>query len=309
MLQIVTFNIGGARKLRKPPHNPVKLGQDAAQTVKQVIDPAQPAFIALQETGTITWKGGHAESAHVALKNALGEGYSARFAPELTTTLHPHAHLWNREPYAGMESAQEGNGFVTNMPFAKWDWQVYEGIGDYWTHTQISHAVLYSSGNRNTQPRNVIVASLAHPEYGDLYLLNTHFGTLTGEKRHDAINPRTQEGENLRRFQAAQVKRVVRELRQAEEDNDKPARPIILAGDFNATPDAPSMRDFLPDFALLPIEDEPPNNWTHAGHKILIDHVFVNDPRGVLPSGKCFIQTNLPFDDLTDHRPVIAVFG
>lgn len=310
MLQIVTFNIGGARKLRQPPHNPVKLGQDAAQTLRQVIDPSQPTLIALQETGMITWKSdGRCDVAHDALATALGADYHAHFAAELSSAFQSHARLWTREPYSGMVNAQEGNGFVTNLPFAKWDWDVFPGQREYWTYTQISQAVVYSTGNRNTQPRNLMVVSVEHPTYGALFILNTHYGTLSGEDRHDTNHTRTQEGEARRRFQSQQVLRVVHELREAERTHSKPARPIIFAGDFNAKPEAPSMQDLLTEFMLLEVENPLEDRWTHVTHEILIDHVFVSDPRGVLPPARCFIQTDLPFDDLTDHRPVVALWG
>jgi endonuclease/exonuclease/phosphatase (EEP) superfamily protein YafD len=102
---------------------------------------------------------------------------------------------------------------------------------------------------------------------------------------------------------------VVEELRQAEIDNDKPARPIILAGDFNAVPSSQAMLDLRAAFTLLEVENPEAARWTHTGHKILIDHVLVSDPRGVLPEARCFIQTDVPFDDLTDHLPVVAIFG
>ena len=48
MLQVVTFNIGGARGMRPAPHDHEKLAGDALCTLKQVINPAQPTVIALQ---------------------------------------------------------------------------------------------------------------------------------------------------------------------------------------------------------------------------------------------------------------------
>lgn len=306
MLQVVTMNIGGARKLRQPPHDPACLGRDAAHTLAQVIDPTQPTFIALQETGTLT-ANGDTHTPHDAMAGALGDSYTAHFAPELTSERHPHTRLWGRPAYDGMTSGAEGNGFVTNLSFAAWDWDARAGAA--WTVTQISRAAIYSTGNRNTQPRNMMVASVQHPAYGALYVLNTHFGTLTGENRHDPHAPRTLEGEAVRRHQAGEVLRVVGELRQAEIDHDKPARPIILAGDFNAVPSSEAMQDLSAVFTLLPVENPAPEQWTHTGHKILIDHILVSDPRGVLPTARCFIQTPLPFDDLTDHLPVAAVFS
>lgn len=310
MLQVVTFNIGGARKLRQPPHKPVKLGGEVAIALKQHLQPATPTFIALQETGFITWETGHSSSAHQALaENMGGEVYRAYFAPELNTYMQPHGNLWNRAVYEGARAAGEGNGFVTNLPFAAWDWETFSHTQDHWTHTQISHAQLYSSGNRDTQPRNLMVASLAHPQYGALYLLNTHWGTLSGEKRHEEQHPRTQAGEALRMAQATETLRVVQELRAAEQHVGKAPRPIILCGDFNATPDAPSLQALQTAFELLTVENPPQEAYSHLGHQILIDHVLVSDPQGILPPARTFVQTDVVFNDLSDHLPVIAIFG
>ena len=308
MLQIVTMNIGGARKLRQSPHNPHKLGQDAAATLRQHIDPAQPAFIGLQETGWITWQSGETHTAHTAVAAALGEGYRARFAPEIVSTQHGHNRLWGRDAYTGMQSAAEGNGFVTNLPSTPWDWDTHPSAAETWTSTFIGRPTLYSTGNRDTQPRNLVVASVAHPEYGPLYILNTHFGTLTGEDRHNPDHPRSRFGEASRARQARQVLSVVDELRAAERAHERPSRPVILVGDFNAVPGSRSLDALEATFTRLTPQTPPADAWTHTGHRLLIDHIFVDDPAETLPDARCFIQTNLPFDDLSDHRPVIAVF-
>lgn len=312
MLQVASYNIGGARKLRQPPHNPVKVGGEAAITLMGELDPEVPTIIGLQETGLIRWQNQQLSVAHQAFAEAFHPQtyYHAHFAEELDSNKHPHARLWTGAPYAGMSHAMEGNGFVTNLHFADWDWPTFgDEKADRWTSAQISSARLYSTGNRNTQLRNAIVASLTHTDYGKLFFMNTHLGTLTGENRHDINDPRTQEGEASRTRQAEQILRMVAELRQAEADHNQAPRPIILVGDFNATPDAVSMQRLQEVFTLLDVDTPEDDRWTHAGHKIWIDHILVSDPRGILPAGRAKIQTELPFDDLSDHRPIVATFG
>ncbi|MEO0563258.1 MAG: endonuclease/exonuclease/phosphatase family protein, partial [Chloroflexota bacterium] len=142
-----------------------------------------------------------------------------------------------------------------------------------------------------------------------LFVLNTHLGTLSGEDRHDPGHPRTVEGNAMRLHQAEGLARVTAELRAAEAAAAVPQRPILLTGDFNAIPGSEPMDTLIASgYRLLSVENTPDEAYTHNVHKLLIDHVLVHDPAGVLPAGHAFVGTDLPFDDLTDHRPVIAIF-
>ena len=166
MLQLITFNIGGARKMRGENFSPSQLGLDVAQALLPHLDTTQPTVIALQETG-ISHAGGIKQSSFDATAYGLGVDYRAAFAAELSTEWHPHQRLWNQPYYQAIDWGEEGNAIVTNLPMAEWAWQTRHfsnGLG-WATASMISHATLYSSGSRDTQPRNVQVASLCHPSY------------------------------------------------------------------------------------------------------------------------------------------------
>lgn len=150
---------------------------------------------------------------------------------------------------------------------------------------------------------------MSHPDYGPLYFMNTHLGTVSGEDRHDPDHPRSQLGTAQRIRQNQQILATIHELREAEQANKVPARPLILVGDFNALPGSAPMNVLTAEMSLLTVEGDEAERWTHVDHKILIDHVLVQDPRGVLPEGRAFIVTDNPHTDLTDHRPVVAVFA
>ena len=99
--------------------------------------------------------------------------------------------LWDRPAYRKMSAAAEGNAIVTNLPTEDWSWGSYPdydecAVSSAWArHTTISRASLYSTGNRDTQPRNLMVASLNYRGV-PFYFLNTHLGVLLGEDRRDA---------------------------------------------------------------------------------------------------------------------------
>jgi hypothetical protein len=315
MLQVVTYNLGGARKLRTPPHNPEQVGKDAAAFLKKHITPDVPTLLGLQEVGQLGRVGGRVTASYAALCGGMGADYRAHFAAEVDLRTHPHAGLWSRPPYADgppITEGAEGNGIVSNLPQARPPWPVWDGWSvDYAAPVVagISAASLYSTGSRDTQPRNLMVGFYAHPNYGALTFMNTHLGTVRGEDRHNPDHERTREGTARRVQQANQIVRVLGELRAAEVANEEPARPVILVGDFNAVLGAVPMQALTDaGFALLAVEDPVGEAWTHIGHRILIDHVLVSDPRGVLPAGRARILTDAPAD-LSDHLPVVAVFG
>lgn len=319
MLQVVTFNVGGARKLRGATFWQT-LAQDAAALIRQAIDVNQPFLIGIQEIGRYLPAGTDDRDAiHMEqrLATAIGANMSA-FAAEVDSQTHYHPRLWERPFYAGMRSAAEGNSILTNLPMAQWDWgNVQAGYpagapnapaSQFCLSSQISYAALYSTGNRNTQPRNAMVASVQHPEYGALFFINTHLGAVSGEDRHDHQHPRTQLGTLRRQHETLQIRRIVDELRQAENNHNQPPRPIILVGDFNAIPRSEPLQALTDVFTLLPVSNPDSERWSHRDHKILIDHILVNDPRHVLPSEvAATIQTQVP-NDLTDHLPVVAKF-
>ena len=63
------------------------------------------------------------------------------------------------------------------------------------------------------------------------------------------------------------------------------------------------------DFRLLAPENPRNQQWTHQQYRILIDHILLHDPAGQFSVISCHIQNKLPFDDLTDHRPMVGIFA
>ncbi len=313
MLQIVSFNIGGARGMRLARHDHERLAADTCSTLKQVISPNQPTVIALQESGLATLNGG---SRNVGRKMAqlLGGDYIDAFAAEVSMCEHPHPNLWDRPAYRDMTQAAEGNAIVTNLPVAPWSWGSYPDYGDCgmrgaWArHTSISRATLYSSGNRDTQPRNLMVASLSYRGI-PFYFLNTHLGVLIGEDRRDTTYERSRTASQMRQAQVNEILHVIDELKRADQYHETAERPIVLAGDFNAQPGSPEMEMLQRRFRLLKPENRRSELWTHHAHRILIDHVLLHDPAEQFEVISCHIQSKIPFDDLTDHRPTVGIFA
>ena len=313
MLQVVSFNIGGAREMRPAPHDHEKLAVDAYSTLQQVINPRQPTLIALQESG-LAHSDGVTRNVGRKMARLLGSNFVETFAPEVTMCDHPHPNLWDRPAYRNMSHAAEGNAIVTNLPTAGWAWGSYPEydechMSEAWArHTTISRATLYSTGNRDTQPRNLMVASLNYRGV-PFYFLNTHLSVLIGEDRRDNTFERSRTASQMRQTQVSEILYVVDELKRADLDHELPERPILLAGDFNAQPGAPEMEMLQRRFRLLQPENPSSEQWTHERHRVLIDHILLHDPAEAFEVISCHIQSKIPFDDLTDHRPTVGIFA
>jgi len=83
----------------------------------------------------------------------------------------------------------------------------------------------------------------------------------------------------------------------------------LLAGDFNAQPATPEMEMLQRHFRLLTPENERKELWTHHSHRFLVDHILLHDPADQFEVISCHIQSKIPFDDLTDHRPTVGIFA
>ena len=202
----------------------------------------------------------------------------------------------------------------TNLPLEDWSWGSFPEYDDCvlseaWArHTAISRATLYSSGNRDTQPRNLMVASLitaASPFISSIPI----WACLSAKDRVDLNYERSRTASQLRQAQVSEILYVIDELKRADCENESPERPIVLAGDFNAQPNAPEMEMLQRHFRLLTPENKSGELWTHQQHRVLIDHVLLHDPAEQFEVISCHIQSAIPFDDLTDHRPTVGIFA
>jgi endonuclease/exonuclease/phosphatase family metal-dependent hydrolase len=309
LLQIVTTNIGGHRHLNNEPLDAAQIARDVRGILP--IDPTLPTLIAVQET-TQVWRDSEQYSDGELLAQILGQNYHFMFAPEVDSDMHAHSTIWERSMYRGYTRVKNGNGIVTNLPLANWTWSLpekgYPGAnGISAINSMISHAKLYSTGSRDTQPRNLIVTCVESP-FGALYFMTTHLSTLRSEDRHNPQHQVSQPASDERLFECSQLLRVVNELRAAEREANIEPRPMILAADFNAEASTREMQSLQSKFKL--VEPAPSEGGTHIKHKINIDHILICDPAQKLPPVQhCFVNTAPEVANVTDHRPVIAILG
>jgi endonuclease/exonuclease/phosphatase family metal-dependent hydrolase len=312
-LQVVTTNIGGNRHSRETPLDPPRVAREVRELL--ALDTTQPTIIAVQEATRIWFQVDQPLDSATLLAMELGHDFRAYFVPEIDSHTHPHRRAWNNTTYADAVRASEGNAIVTNLPLCPWPWSSAEanrpGHGRLDPlYTSISRATLYSTGDRNTQPRGMMVASLASP-FGPVFAMATHLTTMSiDEDRLVPGEDRLSEAVQDRLTQIEQILRVVSELRAAEQHRGMSPRPIILAGDFNAQPASQELLRLETVFdRVVPMMPDGAR-WTHIKHKVEIDHIFIADPSGCFPTPiPGWVEQSDRVGFITDHRPVSAVIG
>jgi hypothetical protein len=354
---VMTINEGGARRAGKGRLGPINTDSDPLSrlisSIIEELDPekSHPVVIAVQESHQV-WEGENpypsldtSQMLSKALTNRLGTAeYHHDFSDYLDSDSHTHPNKWRgkkekpRPHFKTFKRVKQGNAVIRNRDLAQWPWGLPSE--DYPGHeirkpisTQISRATLYSTGNRDTEPRNLIVVPLSFEQKTpgqkcserktSLYFMATHLTTLNGEDRHDSRNLKSQEASDIRLAQVHEILRIVDELREAEREANKGRKkegkkelepiPIILAGDFNARPGSPEVVALEQTFLRFPPRWHDGSIqhglvWTHVGHKIHVDHIFYNDPSGSLTPVDCFALSPSQVGNITDHLPVIAKF-
>lgn len=152
-------------------------------------------------------------------------------------------------------------------------------------------------GNRDTDPRFALLTRLKESPYP--FIANLHLSTLVGERHPQALPSKIEQSHLLRSQQVRRFLDLVRVHVIME------GKPLILAGDFNATPDEFCIAQLLEsesDFVRLVPENEGPS---HTWSEKPIDHIFFY-PQERLLSYTCRIDAGNLSRRASDHLPVVA---
>lgn len=330
---VMTINAAGGSRARQTQLDPKQIATDLSKLISATIGTdspiGMPDIIAVQESHQV-WiiRGGDAflETSR-ELAQRLGSSYSTYFSEYLDSDSHAHRNKWRQPAFYGFGRVKQGNAVITNKSLAQWPWDLpprgYPGYNRLAPaiSTQISRATLYSTGNRDTEPRNLIVVPLSlgqeeqeeQVKKASLYFMATHLTTLNEEKDKHGRRKPTKRASKVRRAQVHEILRVVDELRKAERNAKQEPIPIILAGDFNATPGSLEINDLertfeRPNPRWCDGSDYHGEVWTHVKHRIHVDHVFYDDPNGLLTRIDCCVLGLSQVEEVTDHFPVVAKF-
>ncbi len=186
----------------------------------------------------------------------------------------------------------KGNAVFSRFQFSRLGDETKEGTP---RNIPIFQPLSYE-GNRDTDPRYVILSRIKQPPYP--YIVNLHLTTLVGERGPSAWSDIV-DAARLTRQQ--QLDRVLTLVQQNIIDQ---GLPLILMGDFNAKPDEYTIKDYLiKEMGFVRLEPKKDIS-THpiAG---MVDHIFFS-PADRLISYECWIDDQQLAHQVSDHLPVIA---
>jgi len=307
-ITVISINAGGAIRGRRTKVNPKETAISLGTIIKEInID---STMIAMQESLKI-WNINNSNYVETGreLANNLDFSYRSMFAPYLDSDFHVHQTKWEQESFKGYNKIQQGNSVITNIRFGKWPWPLpVNGFPGHdkksYISSQISNASIYSTGNRDTEPRNIIVVPLQVLNNITVFFMATHLTKLTGEDRDKTEDKRSIEASDIRLEQINQIINIVKEIQSM--DNYSYKCPIILAGDFNALPGSREICKIKEFFYRIPIKNS--ESKVSLDDTNQVDHIFVNDIDNILTPIYSAIIEPCKIKGITDHSPIIAKF-
>jgi len=272
-IDVMTYNIHGEAGM--------KLASIAA-----ILREANPDVIGLNEIRRYWWRhDGHVDHAEwLARRMGMKHHY---FGLTLDSDLDPHPTKWQEDWRKGYRKIQQGNAILSRYPFSG----LSTDIGSF-TSQNCPIAVLISqptryAGNRNTEPRNCLVAKLKLDHKLRCYFLATHLATLTEETESPA---RKAEASKIRCQQVNRILKIVRMLQ---------GHPIILIGDFNAEPGSPEINLLKGTFTDASVGID----YTYLKDGTKIDYIFVSEGIEVV---SCIVPEIDELEQASDHLPIMA---
>jgi endonuclease/exonuclease/phosphatase family metal-dependent hydrolase len=288
-LKLMTYNIGGGRK---------DLGS-AAPGILKIIGKEKPDLLAIQEATAITTNDELIETVTEVAKEI---GYNHTFfGPTLSMTQNFHV---NKAPFVfgifnNYLEWQQGNALFSHWPFANFK---TPSAGS--PRNIPIYSTLYD-GNRDTEPRFVILAKINHTAI-PFYILTTHLTTLLGERGGEIreILGVTEKAEMLRYMQCNQIINLIKEHLLLKNQL------VFLLGDFNAVPTEPCIEELIgAGFVHLTPEAK---GGTHVKQPDdPIDHIFVYPGQHFIKYSARIIKNDDANGDAesfgpSDHLPVLA---
>jgi endonuclease/exonuclease/phosphatase family metal-dependent hydrolase len=291
-LRIATLNIGGGEKsFEEFPQATQKSRQDSLAMLIRRLD---ATVLCLQEVSEFVDAEGMTHNL-MAVANKAG-CYDYHYYGE-TLSMQTHMQVKKDVMVKGIFNDwwnwSKGNAIHSRIPFAQLSNPDRPGSP---RSIPLYQPPVYE-GTRDTDPRLAILTRLKAPPYP--FIATLHLSTLTGERGLG-----TQRGK-VKQAQAMRSEQIDRFLDLVRVHILKEKEPLILAGDFNATADEPSILKLLREengFVRLVPEIEMPS---HPKVKKPIDHIFFY-PADRLLDYRCRIESDGLSRRVSDHLPVVA---
>ncbi len=291
-LRIMTLNLGGGIKNFSGPID--CMSPEKREAMLKLITDVQADILCVQEVAQYIDADGILHSMVDHIRSA--GNYSHFFYGE-TLSMKKHMQVKKDVMVNGLFKDwwdwSKGNALFSRMPFARLGDSTKEGVP---RNVPIFQPLTYE-GSRDTDPRYVILSRIKQYPYP--YIVNLHLTTLVGERGSSAWSSDIVDAARLTRSQ--QLSRI---FNLVDENIIQKSEPLILMGDFNATPEEYTIKDYLEKekavVRLVPKNPVP----THqvAG---MVDHIFFA-PASRLVHYECWIDDRPLSREVSDHLPVIS---
>jgi len=291
-LRAATLNVsGGEKTFEEFPHDTRQSRQEALELLVAKMD---ADLLCLQEVSLHV----DADGVTHSLMDDIGKagGYDYSFYGQ-TLAMNTHMQVKKDVMVQGVFNDwwnwSKGNAILSRLPFCRLSDTTRPGAP---RNIPIYQPPAYE-GTRDTDPRFALIARIKTPPFP--FVVTLHLTTLVGERSIPSQPGRVMQAQEMRYEQVQRLLDLVREhiLRKGH--------PLILTGDFNATPEEPFLANLLESahgFVRLLPEAEIP---THAAMDAPIDHIFFF-PQERLVDYNCRIEGGNLSRRSSDHLPVVA---
>jgi endonuclease/exonuclease/phosphatase family metal-dependent hydrolase len=328
MIQIITWNIGGAKYLELPEHNVGGISRqdfslELNKALKKLCEDYKPDFVVLQE---VVKYGDDPLHSHDLLKKVPGYHYDASIAIDTVNQSHPNKweKYFEKGDWESGSYLAQGYGILWREDIKHasiWDFTPVEGAKIEKEIVHLDTGVF--TGDRDTEPRLAVVTHFIiqinnRPQ--DIFIVNLHLATLKGERGGSPNKDNT--ASKIRQGQIDVVMNgIVSRYNEWSVENlqkqglVRPPAVWIFAGDFNCMPNSPE----ISNIQRMNFIDLNPNKGSGTKGKgvpirratITLDYIFAGpayyalDPYFV----KKEIERNptpLTQFQVSDHFPVFA---
>jgi len=291
-LRVATLNIGGGEKTYEEFTNDTQ--QSRQEALDLLVRRLDADILCLQEVTQYIDADGMTHSLMDVIDKA-GNYPHAFFGKivSMETDMQVKKDVMVKGIFSDWWNWSMGNAIHSRQPFARLSDTARSGLP---RNIPLFRPLAYE-GNRDTDPRSVLLTRLKHAPHP--FICNLHLTTLVGERPPDVIPLKREKAHQMRTQQINRFLDLTRNFILAKNE------PLILAGDFNATEDEAAIQHLLdghPDFVRLRPENDGP---THPDLPGAVDHIFFY-PRTRLVNYTCLIESGEISRRATDHLPVVA---
>ena len=291
-LRIATLNVsGGEKSFEAYPFATQKSRQEA---LALLISRLNAQVLCLQEASEFIDADGLRHSLVEQIRQTVAYEY-AFFGETLSMRNHMQIKkdIMVQGVFCDWQNWAKGNAILSKIPFSRLSDPTRLGTP---RNIPLFQPLRYE-GNRDTDPRYVVLTRLQEPPYP--FLATLHLTTLIGERPPNALPGKDDLAKGLRKEQIKRFLDLVKDYILQKNE------PLILTGDFNATADEDCISRLLEEevgFVHLIPENESPS---HPKVTQPIDHILFF-PKERLVDYTCQIEVDVLSRRASDHLPVVA---